>query len=176
MSRISSKRSASVIMKGGTGAAFIITPACAWQPTASWWPSAAFFPLSTAWPASGSPHLRYPAVSRSAVPPIRPERHVPYSITSVRRRLTVALVQTLPRCPCCLTSMVRCRGISDTVRVAEPKRCLDEAGHLYPHPSRKPQMVEPMYPPGFLDQRPGNSERLGTSPCGLLFGLAPSHP
>ena len=33
--------------------------------------------------------------------PVRPERHNPSSITSVRRRLTVALARSLPRCPCC---------------------------------------------------------------------------
>src|SRR4029077_13847491 len=32
--------------------------------------------------------------------PIRPERHVPNSIATVRRRLTVAIAQTLQRCPC----------------------------------------------------------------------------
>jgi hypothetical protein len=33
---------------------------------------------------------------------VRPERHVPHSIASIRRRLAVALVSSLPRCPCCL--------------------------------------------------------------------------
>ena len=91
--------------EGGTGAAFIITPASRSQPTASSSPSAAFSPLSTASPANGPTGLRYPRVSSPAAPPVRPERHVAFSIASVRRRLTVALVQTLPRCPCCLTTM-----------------------------------------------------------------------
>ena len=65
------------------------------------WPSAAFSPLGGASPASGR-HLRYPEASGRAAPPIRPERHVPHSIASVRRRLAVALIQRLPRCPCCL--------------------------------------------------------------------------
>ena len=45
-----------------------------------------------------------PALPRAGGPegiPVRPERHNPSSITSVRRRLTVALVRCLPRCPCC---------------------------------------------------------------------------
>jgi hypothetical protein len=36
------------------------------------------------------------------VVPVRPERHVPHSIASIRRRLAVGLVRMLPRCPCCL--------------------------------------------------------------------------
>ena len=60
------------------------------------------FPLSTASLVRGSGHLRYPRVSNPAAPPIRPERHVPHSIASVRRCLTAALVVALPRCPCCL--------------------------------------------------------------------------
>ena len=33
--------------------------------------------------------------------PLRPERHVPNSIATMRRKLVVALVATLSRCPCC---------------------------------------------------------------------------
>ena len=43
-----------------------------------------------------------PQGSSPVAPPIRPERHVPHSIASVRRRLTVTLISSLPRCPCCL--------------------------------------------------------------------------
>jgi 5-methyltetrahydropteroyltriglutamate--homocysteine methyltransferase len=32
---------------------------------------------------------------------MRPERHIPNSITTMRRRLIDALVSSLPRCPCC---------------------------------------------------------------------------
>ena len=59
------------------------------------------FPLRPASPRDGSRHLRYPRVS-SRVVPVRPERHVPHSIASIRRRLAVGLVHMLPRCPCCL--------------------------------------------------------------------------
>ena len=33
--------------------------------------------------------------------PLRPERHIPNSIATMRRRLVLALVKNLPRCPCC---------------------------------------------------------------------------
>ena len=34
-------------------------------------------------------------------PPLRPERHVPNSIATMRRRLAAAIVRRLSRCPCC---------------------------------------------------------------------------
>jgi hypothetical protein len=40
-------------------------------------------------------------------PPVRPERHVPSSIASIRRQLAVRLVAALPRCPCCLRQQRR---------------------------------------------------------------------
>jgi hypothetical protein len=92
---------ASGTTRAAAGAASTTTPASASRPTASWWPSAALFPLSSASPRDGSRHLRYPAVSSRAVP-VRPERHVPNSIATIRRCLTVGLVHVLPRCPCCL--------------------------------------------------------------------------
>jgi hypothetical protein len=45
--------------------------------------------------------LPFPPVPDPAAPPLRPERHIPDSIATLRRRLTVALVEYLPRCPCC---------------------------------------------------------------------------
>src|SRR5215210_6292490 len=54
-------------------------------------------------PARSSKHLTFPPVIDPAAPPIRPERHVPNSIANMRRRLTVALAQSLERCPCCAT-------------------------------------------------------------------------
>ena len=44
------------------------------------------------------PHAK---VASAEEPPLRPERHVPNSIATMRRRLVVALVTTLSRCPCC---------------------------------------------------------------------------
>jgi hypothetical protein len=45
--------------------------------------------------------LAYPKVIDPEAPPIRPERHVPNSIATIRRRFIVALVRCLSRCPCC---------------------------------------------------------------------------
>jgi hypothetical protein len=45
--------------------------------------------------------LPFPTVTDEEAPPIRPERHIPNSIATMRRRLIVALARTLPRCPCC---------------------------------------------------------------------------
>ena len=59
-------------------------------------------PLSGTSSAGGSKHLHYPPASSHGVPPVRPERHVPHSIASIRRQLAVRLVKALPRCPCCL--------------------------------------------------------------------------
>ncbi len=50
-----------------------------------------------------------PSFPKPAVPdgyrprgaPIRPERHIPDSIPTLRRRLTVALARKLDQCPCC---------------------------------------------------------------------------
>jgi hypothetical protein len=33
---------------------------------------------------------------------LQPERHVPNSIATIRRRLSAALASTLSRCPCCI--------------------------------------------------------------------------
>jgi hypothetical protein len=35
---------------------------------------------------------------------------VPSSIASIRRRITIALVARLPRCPCCLNEPIRARS------------------------------------------------------------------
>src|SRR6202042_435389 len=44
--------------------------------------------------------LAVPQRHRPAAPPLRPERHVPNSIATMRCRLANALVQRLSRCPC----------------------------------------------------------------------------
>src|SRR4051812_22021162 len=51
-------------------------------------------------PDPGRPSGR-PATDPGA-PPVRPERHSPASIATLRRHLAVALTRRLPRCPCCL--------------------------------------------------------------------------
>jgi hypothetical protein len=46
-------------------------------------------------------------------PPIRPERHIPNSIATMRRRLIVALARTLPRSPCCNAPVRKTARIPD---------------------------------------------------------------
>ena len=57
--------------------------------------------------------LPFPAITDPEAPPIRPERHVPNSIATMRRRLIVALARTLPRCPCCNAPIRKIRKIPD---------------------------------------------------------------
>jgi SRSO17 transposase len=52
-------------------------------------------------PLRTSRNLPFPLVTDPAVLPIRPERHIPNSIATIRRHLTVALARSLDRCPCC---------------------------------------------------------------------------
>ena len=42
-----------------------------------------------------------PAVTNPEAPPLRPERHIPNSIATMRARLVNAIARSLPRCPCC---------------------------------------------------------------------------
>ena len=39
--------------------------------------------------------------------PLRPERHIPNSVATMRRRLIIAMVRILSRCPCCATQIRR---------------------------------------------------------------------
>src|SRR3954463_4418725 len=57
------------------------------------------FPPRAGDPGSRPPSGR-PAIAPAA-PPVRPERHSPASIATLRRHLAVALVRRLPRCPGC---------------------------------------------------------------------------
>jgi hypothetical protein len=52
-------------------------------------------------PPRRSRNLPFPPVIDPEAPPIRPERHIPNSIATMRRRLIVALAERLQRCPCC---------------------------------------------------------------------------
>ena len=58
-------------------------------------------------PPGCSRNLPFPTITDPEAPPLRPERHVPNSIATMRRRLIAALVRTLPRCPCCTAPIVR---------------------------------------------------------------------
>lgn len=55
-------------------------------------------------PSRSSKRLRYPTVIDPAAPPVRPERHIANSITTIGIKLTRSLAQSLPRCPCCQKS------------------------------------------------------------------------
>ena len=70
-------------------------------------------PLSTSFSPRSSRDLPFPTVTDPEAPPIRPERHIPNSIATVRRRLIVALTRTLPRCPCCNSPVRRIARIPD---------------------------------------------------------------
>jgi hypothetical protein len=60
----------------------------------------AAFPLGTSSPPCAK-KLRYTPVIDPEEPPLRPERHIPYSIATMRMRLMNALAKCLPRCPAC---------------------------------------------------------------------------
>src|SRR5262249_36236753 len=87
--------------EGADGAASTITPHSALPPTVSRSPSGAPFPPQDHLLLHRSRDLPFPTVTDAEAPPIRPERHIPNSIATMRRRLIVALAKTLPRCPCC---------------------------------------------------------------------------
>ncbi len=53
--------------------------------------------------ASDRGQIAFPHITDPASQPIRPERHVPNSIATMRRFLTSALARSLDRCPCCQT-------------------------------------------------------------------------
>src|SRR4029450_5708883 len=98
--------------RGAAGGVFIITRRSRSPPTPFWSPSAAFFPPTELEAHRDSRCLAYPAVTDPAEPPLRPERHNPTSIATVRRRLTAALAKQVPRCPCCHRGNNTARGPS----------------------------------------------------------------
>src|SRR4029077_20018339 len=53
-------------------------------------------------PPGCSKKFQFPKLIARGAPPLRPERHVPNSIATIRRRLSAALAKTLSRCPCCV--------------------------------------------------------------------------
>jgi len=97
----SSRKSALATMKDEGGAAFITTPRCASQLTASSSPSGAPFPPQPSTAPHPSKHLKYPRAFDPAGLPIRPERHVANSITTVRIAIARHMARKLDRCPCC---------------------------------------------------------------------------
>ena len=101
----SNRRLALVTSRGGVGAAFTITQHCASPLTDSWSRSEKPFPPQKQPPPKSSRKLLFPKIIGRGDPPLRPERHVPNSIATVRRRLSAALVSTLSRCPCCIRAI-----------------------------------------------------------------------
>ena len=97
----SSRRSGWRTTKAAAGAAFTITRRCASQPTVSSSPNGRRFPPQDLVAPGDARNLPFPTVADPAHPPLRPERHMPNSIATMRRRLIVAIVKRLPRCPCC---------------------------------------------------------------------------
>jgi hypothetical protein len=87
--------------EGAVGVAFIIMPPYVSRPMDSWWPNGIIFPPQ---PAPAISDYQLPSrrqTSDRAVPRVRPERHNPRSITTLRMVLARHLIGTLPQCPCC---------------------------------------------------------------------------
>jgi len=53
-------------------------------------------------PPLQSKNLPFPVVIDPEAPPIRPQRHIPNSIATIRRELTAAIANRLQRCPHCV--------------------------------------------------------------------------
>ena len=62
-------------------------------------------PLRNAFHQVVQRELQFPKLTARGGPPLRPERHVPNSIATIRRRLSAALVAMLSRCPCCVATI-----------------------------------------------------------------------
>jgi SRSO17 transposase len=103
----SNRKLALATSRGEAGVASTITQHCALPPTDFWSPSEKRFPPQKQPPPSCSRKLQFPKLIDRGDPPLRPERHVPNSIATVRRRLNAALVSTLSRCPCCIRPISR---------------------------------------------------------------------
>jgi SRSO17 transposase len=86
----------------GRGCAdFITTPPYALPLMASWFPKGAVFPPLPAPAILGYASPRQLNASSRAVRRVRPERHNPYSITTLRTVIARYLLGLLPRCPFC---------------------------------------------------------------------------
>jgi len=105
--RNSSRRLASDTSRDADGAASITTPPCALRLTDSWSPKGRRFPPQDHVEPLCSKNLPYPTVTDPEDPPLRPERHIPNSIATMRIKIIDALVALLPRCPYCRTHVTR---------------------------------------------------------------------
>ena len=88
-------------MKGGVGGASITMPPYVSRLMASWLPSGAVFPPQPA-PAmlDYQPRSRRRTSARAGRR-VRPERHNPQSIATLRIAIARQLLQLLPHCPFC---------------------------------------------------------------------------
>src|SRR6516225_9402961 len=100
-------------MKGAGGDASTTMPPSLLPHTAFLSPNVAPFPPQHQLSPRRSRDLPFPRVIDPEAPPIRPERHIPNSIITVRRRLIVALARTLPRCPCCNAPIRKMQNIKN---------------------------------------------------------------
>ena len=88
-------------MKAAAGEACIITPPCVLRPMGSRWPNGIVFPPQ---PAPEILDYQRPSchpTSGRAARRVRPERHSPRSITTLRMVLARHLIGRLGHCPCC---------------------------------------------------------------------------
>jgi hypothetical protein len=99
--RTSSRNADLVTTKGEAGGAFIITRHCASPLMDPYSPKGERFPPQDHATPFSSKTIPDPEVTDPADLPIRPERHVPNSLTSVRIAIARAISRILPRCPCC---------------------------------------------------------------------------
>src|SRR6516162_6162738 len=88
-------------MKDEVGVASTITPPYVSQPMGSWWPSGTVFP-----PLPAPVILDYQPRSRRQTSAhagrrVRPERHNPNSIATLRMTIARLLLAQLPHCPFC---------------------------------------------------------------------------
>ena len=99
--RNSSRSSVWATTKGAVGAAFTITPPYASRPMGSWWPNGIVFSPQRA-PAILDYQLpKGRRTSGHVVRRVRPERHNPRSITTLRMVLAHYLIGRIAHCPFC---------------------------------------------------------------------------
>ena len=100
-SRVSAQHQSLLHFVAAAGAAFTTTPRSASPPTPSSSWNARRFPPQDLLPQGSAKKLKFPKVTSQEDMPLRPERHIPNSIATLKRRIAAALARSLPRCPCC---------------------------------------------------------------------------